>query len=138
MGAEELTVPELYTVANAKGSAYTSMNHENRRSNSVYANASIGWRNQAYLDISVRNDWDSTIKDSFFYPSFSASWILTETLPSLTESGWFGYRSLPVKRLLFRNQRSVQRNYIVLQSDYLSGTEFASRDGENLGDWFRG
>ena len=94
MGAEELTVPELYTVANAKGSAYTNMNHENRRSNSVYANASIGWKNQAYLDISVRNDWDSTIKDSFFYPSFSASWILTETLPSLTESGWLNFLKL--------------------------------------------
>lgn len=73
MSADELTVPELYTVANAKGSAYTEQNHENRRSNSVYANASLGWKNQAYLDISVRNDWDSTIKDSFFYPSFSVS-----------------------------------------------------------------
>ena len=91
MGADELTVPGVFTVANAKGTAYTSMNHETRRSNSVYANASIGWRNQAYLDISVRNDWDSTIKDSFFYPSFSASWILTETLPSITESGWLNF-----------------------------------------------
>ncbi len=94
IGADELTVPGLYTVANAKGSVYASENHETRRSNSVYANASIGWRNQAYVDISVRNDWDSTIKDAFFYPSFSASWIMTETLPSLTESGWLNFLKL--------------------------------------------
>ncbi|MDD2952188.1 MAG: SusC/RagA family TonB-linked outer membrane protein [Parabacteroides sp.] len=69
IGADELTVPGLYTVANAKGSAIAEENHEARRSNSVYANASIGWKNQAYVDISIRNDWDSTIKDAFFYPS---------------------------------------------------------------------
>lgn len=84
VGAEELTVPGLYTVANAKGSAYTLQNHETRRSNSVYANVSLGWKNQLYADISVRNDWDSTIQDAFFYPSFSGSWILTETFPVLT------------------------------------------------------
>lgn len=82
-GADELTVPRLYTVANAKGSPYTLNDHLKRRSNSVYANLSFGFKSMAYLDISMRNDWDSTIKDPFFYPSFSASWIPTETFPAL-------------------------------------------------------
>lgn len=85
-GADELTVPGLYTITNAKGTPYTYMNHETRRSNSVYANASLGWNNQFYLDMSLRNDWDSTIKDAFFYPSFSGSWIVTETFPKLQTS----------------------------------------------------
>ena len=41
LGADELTVPGVYTVANAKGNAYTSENHNTRRSNSVYANLSL-------------------------------------------------------------------------------------------------
>lgn len=44
IGADQLTVPGLYTVANAKGTAYTAQNHETRRSNSVYANLSLGWK----------------------------------------------------------------------------------------------
>ncbi|MDH6356812.1 SusC/RagA family TonB-linked outer membrane protein [Parabacteroides sp. PF5-9] len=94
IGGDNLTVPELYTVANVIGMPYTHMDHQLRRSNSVYANASIGWKNQLYVDVSVRNDWDSTIEDSFFYPSFSGSWILTETLPSITDSGWLNFMKI--------------------------------------------
>lgn len=94
LGADGLTVPGVYTVANAKGNAYTSENHNTRRSNSVYANLSLGWKNQLYADISVRNDWDSTLKDAFFYPSFSGSWIVTETLPMLTHGKWLNFLKL--------------------------------------------
>lgn len=86
VGADALTVPGLYTVANAKGGAMSSQNHETRRSNSVYGNFSFGWDNQVYLDISLRNDWDSTLAESFFYPSFSGSWIVSETFPKLVEN----------------------------------------------------
>lgn len=87
IGATALTIPGVYTVANKDGAAYNLMDHSHRRSNSVYGNASIGWRNQLYVDLSARNDWDSTIKDAFFYPSASASWIVTESLPALKGDG---------------------------------------------------
>ena len=47
-GADELTAEGLFTVANAHGTPYTLNDHEKRRSNSVYANASIGYKNMAY------------------------------------------------------------------------------------------
>ncbi len=87
MGASALTVPGGYTIANKSGDATTEMDHSHIRSNSVYANASIGWRNQLYMDVSARNDWSSTIDDAFFYPSVSLSWIATETLPWLRGDG---------------------------------------------------
>ena len=87
LGAAALTVAGNYTIGNKKGDAVTYMDHQHSRSNSVYANASIGWRNQLYLDASARNDWSSTIHDAFFYPSASLSWIVTETLPWLKGSG---------------------------------------------------
>lgn len=86
VGASALTVPGLFTVANAKGGASSYQDHSLRRSNSVYGNFSFGWDNQVYLDISLRNDWDSTLDKSFFYPSFSGSWLISETFPKLVEN----------------------------------------------------
>ncbi len=81
LGADELTVPGVYTIGNVNGVPSTDMDHSHIRSNSVYANLSVGWKNQLYLDASARNDWSSTITDSFFYPSVSLSWIATESIP---------------------------------------------------------
>ncbi len=83
MGATALTVLGVYTMANASGDAIATMDHSHIRSNSVYANASFGWKNQLYLDASARNDWSSTIRDDFFYPSVSLSWIPTASFESL-------------------------------------------------------
>lgn len=79
LGAPNLTILGVYTVANTKGNVNATMDHSHIRSNSVYGSASLGWRDQLYLDVSARNDWSSTINKSFFYPSFSASWIATES-----------------------------------------------------------
>ncbi|GAA4777749.1 SusC/RagA family TonB-linked outer membrane protein [Olivibacter ginsenosidimutans] len=83
-GADALTVLGVYTIANKKGDAITEMDHTHVRSNSVYASASLGWRDQLYVDASARNDWSSTVKDDFFYPSVSLSWLPTTTFPSLS------------------------------------------------------
>ena len=83
LGANALTVQGVYTLANKKGDAVATMSHSRIRSNSVYANVSLGWRSQLYLDASARNDWSSTIHDSFFYPSVSLSWIPTASFESL-------------------------------------------------------
>ncbi|KGE13715.1 SusC/RagA family TonB-linked outer membrane protein [Sphingobacterium deserti] len=83
LGADALTVLGVYTIANKAGDAITEMDHSHIRSNSVYASGSLGWRDQIYLDVSARNDWSSTIKDDFFYPSASLSWLPTTTFESL-------------------------------------------------------
>jgi hypothetical protein len=48
---------------------------------SLYATASIGYRDLAYLDLTGRNDWSSTLppaNDSYFYPSASLSILLNK------------------------------------------------------------
>ncbi|MDR1918125.1 MAG: SusC/RagA family TonB-linked outer membrane protein [Tannerellaceae bacterium] len=79
LGATALTVRGIYTLSNMSGTADTDMDHSHIRNNSVYASGSVGWRNRLYLDLSARNDWSSTIRDPFFYPSASLSWIPTES-----------------------------------------------------------
>ena len=81
--ASELTVPELYTISNVQGNPSTNMYDEVFETNSVFGQVSFGWNDALYLDVTARNDWSSTLPSdnwSYFYPSFTASAILTELL----------------------------------------------------------
>ena len=50
----------------------------------VFANATIGYREMLYLDISGRNDWASSLagtgNESYFYPMFGLSAVLSEMI----------------------------------------------------------
>ncbi|MFD2905005.1 SusC/RagA family TonB-linked outer membrane protein [Sphingobacterium anhuiense] len=83
LGATGLNVPGVYTIANKIGPAETIMDNEHNRSNSIYGQASVGWRDQLYVDVTARNDWSSTLTKSFFYPSVSMSWIPTTSFESI-------------------------------------------------------
>lgn len=48
---------------------------------SVFGNASVGYKGMAYLDFTARNDWSSALpaaNRSYFYPSVSLSGIISE------------------------------------------------------------
>lgn len=93
LGANQLTQPGLFTPANVRGAVHAIEDHRHIRTNSVYGNASFGYKSMLYVDVSARNDWDSTIDDSFFYPSVSASWIPTSTFEDL-QSDYFNFLKL--------------------------------------------
>jgi TonB-linked SusC/RagA family outer membrane protein len=49
----------------------------------LFANAAVGWKDMLFLDLSGRNDWASSLagtgNDSYFYPMYGLSWIISET-----------------------------------------------------------
>lgn len=48
---------------------------------SLFSSATIGYKDQVYFDVTARNDWSSTLpkeNNSFFYPSFGVTGILSE------------------------------------------------------------
>ena len=49
----------------------------------LFANAAIGWKDMLFLDLSGRNDWASSLagtgNDSYFYPMYGATWVVSET-----------------------------------------------------------
>ncbi|MCF0060725.1 SusC/RagA family TonB-linked outer membrane protein [Dyadobacter sp. LJ419] len=84
LGAAQLTVPDLFNIKNAKGSPTTDMTTNKLRTNSVYGQASLGFKDYLYLDVTARNDWSSTLPKgnwSYFYPSASLSWVFTNVIP---------------------------------------------------------
>ncbi len=83
-GADELAVPGVYTLSNAKVPQRTSNYMSQKRINSLYYSGQFAWRNALFLDFTGRNDWSSTLPEgnnSYFYPSFSLSGILTDLFP---------------------------------------------------------
>jgi iron complex outermembrane recepter protein len=56
------------------------------RTDAIYAYADLAWKDQLYLDITGRNDWNSSLTYpdghgtyGFFYPSASLSWLISES-----------------------------------------------------------
>ncbi|MBQ8501948.1 MAG: SusC/RagA family TonB-linked outer membrane protein [Bacteroides sp.] len=58
-----------------------SESYSKKEIQSVFGNASVGWKSMLYLDVTGRNDWSSTLpaaNRSYFYPSVSMSAIISE------------------------------------------------------------
>ena len=59
-----------------------------RRVVSGFGSATVDFRRYLYLTATGRNDWTSTIpqeRNSFFYPSFSTSFVFSDAFPSLAK-----------------------------------------------------
>lgn len=88
--ADSLSVPGNFTLANASGIVVASPYQEQFVMNSLYALGTFSYKEFVFVDVSARNDWNSTLatperkgNSSFFYPSANLSLILNEmfTLP---------------------------------------------------------
>ena len=94
--APELAVPGVYSLNNSRVALQSSTFQSERRINSLYATAQMGWNRYLYLDLSGRNDWSSTLPEknnSYFYYSSNLSLVLSEML-DLNPSGPLSFAKL--------------------------------------------
>lgn len=79
-----LIVPNVFTINNIKSEALSFGNSRHQRGiNSIYGMATIGINNMAYIDVTARNDWSSTLpaeNRSYFYPSTSVSLLIDQMI----------------------------------------------------------
>lgn len=76
-----LIVPFIYNLNNTQGPVQGKNSYTKQRTNSIYASANLDLFKALYLNATARNDWSSTLpteNSSYFYPSFSASTIVSE------------------------------------------------------------
>lgn len=97
--ATSLAQAGVYRLSNAATPLEVSEYKTQKRINSLYALAKIGYKNFLYLDITGRNDWSSalatptsTANVSFFYPSVSASFLVSKVMKLPTEISFFKIR----------------------------------------------
>ncbi|MBW6489907.1 MAG: SusC/RagA family TonB-linked outer membrane protein [Lentimicrobium sp.] len=91
-----LVIPELFTLQNSLNAATAYDNTTKKRINSMYANASFDYNYMLYLDAAIRNDHSSTLAGdnrSYFYPSVSMSFILSE-IEALRDNSFLSFAKL--------------------------------------------
>lgn len=133
LAANELAVPGVYSFNNSNIPLLQSSFNSQRRINSLYANASFGFRNAIYLDLAGRNDWASTLPEannSYFYPSASLAFVASE-LFELPEA--FSFAKLRVGYGQVGNDTdpySLQPYFEFLSTPY--GTQLLGTEGNVL------
>ena len=88
-----LVVPGLYNMSNSKDPAQVTEFDSRKRVNSAYGSVSLGYDSFAYLTVTGRNDWSSTLpanNNSYFYPSVSGSFVFSE----FTDASWLTFGKL--------------------------------------------
>ncbi len=96
-----LIVPGQYFIANSKNTPNWGSSISGEKTIlSVAGQIALSWRNQLFLEATGRNDWSSSLvyadqhgNYSYFYPSLSASWILSETFRDSLPS-WMSFLKL--------------------------------------------
>jgi TonB-linked SusC/RagA family outer membrane protein len=81
--APKLAVAGLYTLSNSRDPLVSSNYYGKLKTYSYFASAQLGFRNYAFLNLTGRNDWSSTLPTanlSYFYPSVNGSLVLSEAL----------------------------------------------------------
>lgn len=89
-------VTNKFTIENLTRSGYYKVSADGlkRQTQSVFANAEIGWKSFLFLNLTVRSDWDSALAFSsygnkpFTYPSVGISGLISEMVDM---PRWFTY-----------------------------------------------
>ena len=119
--APRLAVADLYTLTNSRDPLISSNDFYRLRQYGLYGSIQLDYRRWAFLNITGRNDWSSTLpvdNNSYFYPSVTASVLLSEA---------FGGRSKAVNYLKIRggwSQVGADANPYQLATVFTSETAF--------------
>ncbi len=81
--APRLAVANVYTLANSRDPLVSTGVLTRRRVYSVYGSAQLGFRDYAFINVTGRNDWSSTLPPehrSYFYPSINGTLVWSDLL----------------------------------------------------------
>lgn len=83
-----ISVPGFFSLAASVSPATVAEERREQQVNSAYGRIALSWNKLIYVDVTGRNDWSSTLAGpgvskssrSYFYPSVSGSFIVSELL----------------------------------------------------------
>lgn len=103
-----LVIPDFYNLSNA-ASQSTSEYHSKKRTAAMYGDIGFDYKSMVYVNITGRNEWSTTLpagNNSFFYPSFSGSFIFTE-LEGLKENNILPYGKIRASYAIIGNDAPI-------------------------------
>lgn len=75
-----LIIPGLYNLANGVENSLASNADSHSSVKSLFASASLGFKDMLFLEATSRNDWYSMLNDSGFYPSVTGSFVFSNAI----------------------------------------------------------
>jgi TonB-linked SusC/RagA family outer membrane protein len=118
--AQELSVDQLYSFSNAS-SVVTTNFMQQQRIIGLYGEVGLSYKEFLFINITGRNDWSSILpiaNRSYFYPSFSSSFIFSH----FVKYSWLSYGKL---RASFANVGSDDNPYLTRYTYSPQSTAFA-------------
>ncbi|WP_229096398.1 SusC/RagA family TonB-linked outer membrane protein [Alistipes timonensis] len=127
-----LTIPGYYSLKASVNPALASSTMSRRRSMSLYGKATLSWKSMAYVDVTARNDWSSTLpaeSRSYFYPSVAGSFILTEVLPKMRGVDLLKVRGSWTRTKMDLGVYDIDRSYTISADRWggMSGADYPDK-----------
>ena len=127
-----LSIPGYYSLKASVNPALASSTMSRRRSMSLYGKATLSWKSMAYVDVTARNDWSSTLpaeSRSYFYPSVAGSFILTEVLPKMRGVDLLKVRGSWTRTKMDLGVYDIDRSYTISADRWggMSGADYPDK-----------
>lgn len=93
---QHLIIRDIFALSNSNGNVSVSEDWSEKKINSLYGTVQVNFNGYLFVDGTFRNDWTSTLSEnnrSFFYPSISASWVISDMINKEGKGmpDWFTY-----------------------------------------------
>ncbi|MDX5584591.1 MAG: SusC/RagA family TonB-linked outer membrane protein [Aureibaculum sp.] len=128
-----LVVPNLFSLGNGVSPPNASSSFSERKINSIYGTVQFSYDKFLYVDVTGRNDWSSTLSEaerSFFYPSVSTSFVITELLNKSDDynAGWLDFAKVRASYATVGNDMDVYQlyNFFTIGKDPFGNTTGSS------------
>jgi Outer membrane receptor for ferrienterochelin and colicins len=133
-GTDQLVIPGVYNIGNSAKQVIPGETASEKRINSLYGQAEFAYNGYAYVTVTGRNDWSSTLpknNNSYFYPSVSGSYVFTQAFPSLNFGGHLNYGKLRAGWTRVGNDADPYQLAVTYQSNTQFGdiSRFTTPDG---------
>ena len=129
-----LVVPNYYNLANSKQTPRASDYASWQRTNSVYGMASFGFKSMAFVEVTGRQDWFSTVSKPVFYPSVTGSFVFTSAIKS--KPSWLSYGKVRVAWAQAGNDTGPYRliNYPAVNPPFRGSPDYTRSNTANNPD----
>ncbi|PWJ59210.1 TonB-linked SusC/RagA family outer membrane protein [Dyadobacter jejuensis] len=124
----QIVAPGIYTLTNTKTQVADASDYFQRRLWGIFGEVSVGYDDLAYLTLTGRNDWSSTLPKSnrsYFYPSASLAVNVTKML-NIPEQNFYG----KLKASWSKVGRDADPYY--LQNTYVINTPFLGESSASI------
>ncbi|MEN8193804.1 MAG: SusC/RagA family TonB-linked outer membrane protein, partial [Bacteroidota bacterium] len=90
--ANNLSIPGFFDVSNGTGQPIVNIDELMKRTYGFYGDFTFGFMDMLFLNAAGRYDFTSTLPledNSYFYPAFGLSFVLSEAVSSISDSGTY-------------------------------------------------